>query len=828
MNTVLKTFLSMSLSGALLILALFVGKRFWRDKISRQWQYYIWILVILRLLLPFTPERSLMEAACQPIGQVLSHMLPHTQTQSSLNGVEDAGIAAVRQAQDNEKNNSPTQGSEKADSVTQGNEQTDSLTQTTASERLFREIDSMQTNRIDSMPADFDPFKDITVILYNQIWLIWLAVASGMLIRKITMYQGFARYIKAGLTPVTDIEMLERLSANAQQAGIRRPVELCVNPLVSSPMLMGFFRPCIILPGADISEKDFHYIALHELIHHKRQDILYKWLVQLTVCLHWFNPMVYLMRREITKACEFSCDEAVLAKVGDIHAPDYGKTLLDAMAAVGKYRESFGAVTLSENKQLLKERLGAIMSYRKKSRASVILTGMMTMGIVLAVAFMGVYPVAAEEADGIQETRLRKSRLQESSFSENRLQDSSAANNFKPNSGRQENDIIAAKAEQYYEEGSLPLFWIAFSRLSEDAKAAWLERIYADEQIQFLGLVVNQLEVDSAAVQQYAERAYADRSTARFSIMAKRMSEKTLRAWLDRALADEQFAFQSVLFGLLDDEELDALEEELDRQLAAAQMQEYLEHGILSDGKTYYYESQLVHIFLDIRKEGSFYTLQVNPQGTVNVKVTRDEKGGIKSVGYMTEAEVEALFGSMDTADEEVIDEIGVDEKVIDEIGAADADRYFDDMGGAFDAFNAFKAFKIFDDYKCFGDTKDEYDTSKYSAPQIIAVNEQSIAAGAKLWFGDYDLCSGDQIRYDIEAETGSAIMIGFVNTYDSQFPDATYHSALVHRDDGVLKCTQDFICGEGVKAGQYKLYVYAPEDTLRNVKGSVSIAHAQ
>ena len=53
MNTILKIFLSMSLSGSLLILALFAAKHFWKDKISRQWQYYIWFVVVLRLLQAF-------------------------------------------------------------------------------------------------------------------------------------------------------------------------------------------------------------------------------------------------------------------------------------------------------------------------------------------------------------------------------------------------------------------------------------------------------------------------------------------------------------------------------------------------------------------------------------------------------------------------------------------------------------------------------------------------------------------------------------------------------------------------------------------------------
>lgn len=61
------------------------------------------------------------------------------------------------------------------------------------------------------------------------------------------------------------------------------------------------------------------------------------------------------------------CDSTAFAPLWSGNQFD-GKTLLDAMAAVGKYKESPGAVTLSENKQLLKERLGAIMNFKKKSK----------------------------------------------------------------------------------------------------------------------------------------------------------------------------------------------------------------------------------------------------------------------------------------------------------------------------------------------------------------------------------------------------------------------------------------------------------------------------
>ena len=58
MNEILKIFLSLSLSGSLLILVLLLCRPLFKNKVSKSWQYYIWLVVIIRLLLPFAPETS--------------------------------------------------------------------------------------------------------------------------------------------------------------------------------------------------------------------------------------------------------------------------------------------------------------------------------------------------------------------------------------------------------------------------------------------------------------------------------------------------------------------------------------------------------------------------------------------------------------------------------------------------------------------------------------------------------------------------------------------------------------------------------------------------
>lgn len=346
-----------------------------------------------------------------------------------------------------------------------------------------------------------------TFLVKNHLGLIWFIVALGMLIRKIIMYHSFIKHVKTGAELVSDCSLLNTLYEAQRWTGVGKTVGLYANPQVSSPMLIGFWKPCIVLLDTNISGNDFRNTVTHELMHYKRRDILYKWLVQFAVCLHWVNPFVYVMSHEINKACEFSCDEAVLEILGYEHAADYGKTLLDAMAAAGRYKEPLTAASLSANKQILKERLSAIMSDNKKSGKIKIITAGLTVGMVLGAVFVGIYPADIAEAS----------------------QSSSAG------------------------------------------------------------------------------------------VSGKFVEEKS-----------------------------DDLDKALDEKLT----EEYRTAGVVQKGKNYYYEEQLVHIFLDIHKpDERFYTLNINPTGTVNVKILREEDGKIIGAAYMTEAEVTKLLGDMNEED---------------------------------------------------------------------------------------------------------------------------------------------------------------------------------
>ena len=226
---------------------------------------------------------------------------------------------------------------------------------------------------------------------YICLFFIWSALALVLFVRKVTVYQGFIQYIKAGNKEVSDIKILNLLSDCEEKLKIKTRVELSCNPLIASPMLIGFFRPRIILPVGELEDKELSYIFVHELTHYKQRDMFYKWLIQIVVCVHWFNPFVYLLEKEVNKSCELSCDEKVISVLDDTARREYGDILISFLKSNNLYKSSLASVTLTEGAEQLKERLGAIMKFRKKSKVIIAITAIFTVAVCICFFVTGAY-----------------------------------------------------------------------------------------------------------------------------------------------------------------------------------------------------------------------------------------------------------------------------------------------------------------------------------------------------------------------------------------------------------------------------------------------------
>lgn len=360
MNEMLKAILSLSCSGALLIVILRLLRPLFRTRLSKQWQHYIWLVVILRLLFPFTLEINLMGTLFQGIDK---RMVPSESVLFS--GQEAPAMPALLDS---------------------------------AGGRLQENLLEQQPDDEAGMGAV--PKERPEAWIWNGLWWCWLATALALLIRKITTYQCFVKYIQAGCVEADDIALLERFGRLVEESKVKTPVELYTNSLISSPLLIGFFRPCIVLPTDKLSDTAFQYTILHELTHWKRRDMFYKWLVQLTVCLHWFNPLVHLMSREVERACELSCDEAVIKTLTPRERRDYGDALLNAMEHKGTYKNTLASLALGESRKQLSERLDAITGFRKKSKSVRLAAAALTTAVCLGAAAGGAYASPLSSLEG--------------------------------------------------------------------------------------------------------------------------------------------------------------------------------------------------------------------------------------------------------------------------------------------------------------------------------------------------------------------------------------------------------------------------------------------
>ena len=798
MSELMKSVLSLSLSGSLLILLLLLCGPLIRNRLSRRWQYYIWLVVVARLLLPLSP-------AAGPVGALFQDRTPDTGLHASAAPAE-GGFSAVL-----------LPGQATAPSASQPEE-----------------------DQAASAP------EAAGTAVWERLWPVWLVTALLLLVRKITAYQSFARYVRAGREEVSDPALLDRLARIGAWAGVRRPVELYVNRLAASPLLLGFFRPAIVLPTAELPEEDFAYTAAHELIHLRRRDVLYKWLVQAAVCIHWFNPLVWLMSGEIGRACELSCDEAVIRRLSPEERRAYGDTLVRAMEAGGGWRGSPASVALNQGGKQLKERLKAIMRYKKGSKlttaASLLLAAALIAGAASAGAYCGPgdwpepareesagilrytqegfcqppylfeigWNVSGERAAGCARTELAlpggamtvyytaacADALRDADVRAalaallSRLQREEAETGFLSPLVVSVRDIgdaaPAALAEQYYEDGDLPQFGAVFALLDEADQRAMLERIYGDGAVAFFSIAFSQLDRDCPLVETFAGRAYEDGSVGFFSVLANsHMGRTAQESWLARAAQDRRAGFQSVLLTALDrDGELGALKDELKKQLA----EEYAAHGIVKKGTLYSYQGQLVNIFLDPQPGGAVYTLSTNPRGTVNIRVVRDGDGAIERVEYLPEEEAAALLADMSG-------------------GGDDEDEDWDDW-----------------------DNWDDWDGGVELDSGAIPAEFARIKAGEVVWLGDFDLAHGDRIQYDVLAEAGGGMQVGFARPGDDSL-HTTCFSVENHKteDQEGLRCTASFLFTEDspVEPGRYRLFLRSTGGDLTGVSGGIAVAPA-
>lgn len=355
MNNIFLILLSLSMSGSILIMLLLALKPFIKKRFSNTWQYYIWFIILLRFLLPITAEVNFM-------GYIAQHI--------------ESNITATNQ--------------------TSGQNVPKSEPGALIDGETWLQIPQTKDDAV--TPAE----QNVGKVIQDNVWMIWAAGMLMMFFYKIISYNAFVRFVKVRAELVTDPGVLDIYRTELASAKVKRKIPLKLNDRIGSPMLAGIIRPILVIPSLEVSSSNLQYIFRHELIHYKRGDILYKWLAQITKCVHWFNPFVYMVSKQIDQSCELSCDEVIIKHLDKTAKESYGDALIASLKSQENYSAFVISMTMSDNKKRLKERLDAIMNFKKTTRLAMVFSFTMVLALCFGATALGAYAIVPSANESIQ------------------------------------------------------------------------------------------------------------------------------------------------------------------------------------------------------------------------------------------------------------------------------------------------------------------------------------------------------------------------------------------------------------------------------------------
>ncbi|PGS64629.1 M56 family metallopeptidase [Bacillus thuringiensis] len=328
-----------SIMASILVVLILCIKVLFRNKLTPRWQYMLWMILIIRLVLPWSPDSS------YSIYSVLTYKN------------DDAFLSSRNPVTSILTKENIKKSEYKKDAKSNTKEDTD-----TPSSELNAEGNKVQTYNYEKQ--DDKKFSFYTTIIY--IWLmgvILLSFATFIMNRRLLLY------IKKQPV-ITDEKIVKIFEVCKKSMSVQRDVPLLISGKVSSPTVFGFIRPKLLLSSVHMNildEQQLRYIFHHELAHIKRRDVGVNWLMHGLLILNWFNPILWYAYSCMREDQELACDALALTRIDAEEQLAYGHTIISLLEHYSGYYHVPSIANFSKNKRALKRRILMIKKFQKNS-----------------------------------------------------------------------------------------------------------------------------------------------------------------------------------------------------------------------------------------------------------------------------------------------------------------------------------------------------------------------------------------------------------------------------------------------------------------------------
>lgn len=244
---------------------------------------------------------------------------------------------------------------------------------------------------VSTVSASADISGESAASIWPILILIWLTVALLFTVRLMIRHGRAVREYREAL-PYESLWLAEWRMCHR----LLRPLRVRQSDKAKGAFTYGIFRPVIVLPKSLCcrGREEIECILEHEYVHIAGFDVLFKWAVALAACIYWFHPFVWIMYFLSIKDLEFSCDEAVVRRLGRKERTEYAALLIRLEES--RLASSFVGAGFGRNST--RERIEAIMNIKKTTIAGLALSALLVTGVTVA---FGTSARASEEKNTV-------------------------------------------------------------------------------------------------------------------------------------------------------------------------------------------------------------------------------------------------------------------------------------------------------------------------------------------------------------------------------------------------------------------------------------------
>lgn len=348
-----------SFSGSVLAGLIILLKSIFKNRCSASWHYYIWFLLLVKLMIPYAPESPF------SIFNVLS---PDLTEMTSQFRISPGGTNRVPEI-NNQNQSAQFQSAQYGPGINYPTGQKEEGSAGDSSSAL-----PVPKAHIDKSPGTGLNFTS-KMLVYMWLFgiLIFLVYTAAV---NLTLYQKLKNQPLLKCNRITAI-----LDACGQKMNIPQVPHLKIVNGIKSPFLFGIFNTTLLIPHnilGKVNDDDLKNVIMHELSHLKRKDLAVNWIIVAMQILHWFNPVIWYAFYRMRQDCEVACDATALSYLRPEERKKYGETIIHLLTTMSEAWWVPGTTGIVSGKSQINNRITMIKLFNRKSIMWTVIAALLT------------------------------------------------------------------------------------------------------------------------------------------------------------------------------------------------------------------------------------------------------------------------------------------------------------------------------------------------------------------------------------------------------------------------------------------------------------------